>query len=209
MAEPVMNIDIEVNDTCDGLLFTDETTYSAGTILSSTVTSVILRLDYSTLGTFLYYTFTISNNVITAARLRVASTGSDGAAGTDILAELASTVFPLVDFDLSADYGVTIPDVEDGIYYTTYTIAGNSGGAYSYNTTEQDIIACSACCCISKMFQEIDPNACCDDKKWMTAMRAASYLSAARYATQGGFVDNAVTALNKAQEVCDDGCGCN
>ena len=204
MSEPVMSIDVEVNDTCDGLLFTDETTYTAGTILSSTVTTATVNVAYSTLGTSIEYVFTVANNVITAATLSIG--GADPATITD---ELVSTVFPLVDFGLSTDYGVTIPDVEDGVYYTTYTIAGDPVTPYEYDTTQQVLIECGACCCISKMFQELNPENCCDDKKWMTAMRAASYLSASRYATQGGFVDNAVANLNMAQSICSEGCGCS
>lgn len=205
MAAPTILPDVTVNDTCNGLIFNDNTVYSAGTILSSTVTTVTLKLAYSSLGTYIQYVFTVVNNVITECTLSLA-----GDTPVVITSELASTVFPLVDFDLTADYGVTIPTSEDGVYYTTYRVQGTSGGQpYNYSGTQQVLIECAACCCISKMFQELNPENCCDDKKWMTAMRAASYLSASRYATQGGFVDNAVAALNMAQSICDNGCGCN
>lgn len=210
MPAPTMSIEVVNNETCNGLLFTDETTYSAGTVLSSTVTTATVKLEYSTLGTYINYIFTVNNNVITAAVLGVAT--ENPAESTVITGELASTVFPLTDFDLSADYGVTIPDVEDGVYNTTYTIEGSSGtppASYEYDTVEQAIVTCETDCCISKLFVDIDPEGCCDDKKWLTAMRAASYLSAARFSTQVGYVDNAVAALNVASSICEAGCGCS
>ena len=154
MSAPNLTVSIPMNSTGDGLLFSDTTAYSAGTILSSTVTSVNLKLDYSTLGTSIRYTFTVSSNVITAAHLILL----DGSS-TNILSQI-STAFPFVDFDMTADYGTTIPAVEDGIYVATYEILGTSGSPYDYTAVQEQIVSCSACCCISSMFQKLNPEAC-------------------------------------------------
>lgn len=205
MAAPNITPVVTTNTTCDGLVFNDDTVYAGSDIASTDVNQATIRINYSTLGTYIEYVFTINTNVITAATLSVA-----GATPVNIFAELTSTVFPFVNFDLSADYGVTIPTVEDGVYYTTYLVANTGIGpiGFSYTGTQEILVNCATCCCITHMFQEIDPNCGCDDKKWSTAMRAFSYMKAAQFSTEIGNVDNAVSALNKASEICENGCGC-
>lgn len=213
---PDITVDLDVNDECDGLTFQDTTgAYNASTnvggyglpggIATSDIDSAILKLEYSTLGTYIQFNFTVVTNVVTAATLSVG-----GADSTSILSSLASTTFPFTsanEFDFSRDYDVTIPDFEDGIYYLTYTIAGNTPEAFTYTVTQQVAMTCSTACCIAKMFQELDANCGCSSAKLMTALRAQSYLLAAKYSTEVGYIDNAVAALNKASDICENNCG--
>lgn len=212
LTAPDLTIDVTTNTTCNGLLFTDETVYATNPavgILSSQVTSATINLQYSTLGTYIEYVFTISSNVITAATLSLA-----GATPVNIFSQLTSTVFPFTDFNLSQAWtNITIPNVEDGVYYTTYTISGTGGDGspFTYDTTQEILVSCSLCCCIAKKFQSLSVDCACDDKKWMIAMRARSYQYAAQFSADVGDVDNAVAALNLATKICNGsgGCGCS
>lgn len=209
MSAPVMMPDVQANSTCDGLTFTDNTTYLGTSITSAQVATATIRLDYSTLGTYIQYVFTVSSNVITAGTLSLA-----GATPVSITPYIdnhtISNVFPFVDFDLSGDYGVTIPAVEDGVFYTEYRVQGTAMGApFSYSGTQQIEITCEISCCIAKMFQELSADCVCDDAKWMTAMRAQAYLWASKFATQIGNTENATAALNVANSICTNGCGCS
>ncbi len=205
MAAPNVSPNVTANAACDGLTFNDETVYTGSDITSSQVTTATLRVDYSTLETYIQYVFTVLNNVITGATLSLA-----GATPETITEELESTVFPLVDFDVTADYGITIPDVEDGVYYTQYRLQGTDDGeAFNYRGVQQIEIVCETACCIANLFVNLDPNCSCTDSSWMKAMRAQSYLWASQFATQGGNTENATAALNLASEICSGDCGCN
>jgi len=173
------------------------------------VAGLVIVVTNQSEGWYLTYTFTISSGTITACTL-----GLSGATATNILTSLASTVWPFITgvnaFDATADYGVTIPDLTDGIYQIDYTITGTALGddgqptAFSYTTSEQPVLSCDLCCCIDNMF--IESAGCgCDDKA-CNAMRARYYAILAKYAAGRGDVDVAINNFEKAQSFCD-GCG--
>jgi len=202
MSAPNITPQVVTNNSCTTLLFTDATVYTGSAITSSQVTQAIININYATTSSTVIYTFTIISNVITACAVSV-----NGATAVDIYSQLSSTVFPLTSFDLAATYtNVTIPTINDGVYDITYTV---NGSGFSYTGTIETLVNCSTCCCISKMFQKIDPNCGCSEKSWLNAMRAYSYLLAANFSADVGNSDNAVAALNKANDICSNGCGCN
>jgi len=207
MSAPSISPDVTTNTTCDGLTFNDTTVYTGTDITTAQVTSATIRLAYSSLDTAIQYVFTISSNVVTAVTLAVSS--NEPVDISSYIGDTISDAFPFVDFDLSGDYGVTIPAVEDGVYYTTYRVQGNNGSPFSYTGTQQVLISCAACCCVAGLFANLDANCGCSDKAWMKAMRAQAYLNASRFATDVGDVDNAVAALNLATGICDGNCGCS
>ena len=208
MAAPDILPRVVANDECDGLEFTDSTVYSGSDISSSLVTTATVRLNYSSLDTYIEYVFTVSSNVITAVTLQATENPADATNISSYIGDGISNVFPLVDFDLSGDYGVTIPTVQDGVYYTSYRVQGISEGeSFDYSGTEEIINACAVCCCISTLFAELE-DCGCDDKSWMKAMRAQAYLNAAHFSAAVGNNDNAVAALNLATEICSGNCGC-
>lgn len=164
-------------------------------------------------GWYLTYSFTIDNGTITAATL-----GVSGATATSILSEMSSTAWPFITavnaFDLTADYGVTIPTLSAGVYQATYTIVGTATGslgtpeAFSYTTSEQPVLSYDLCCCIDNLFIEAAGCDCgCD--KGDRAMKARYYLTLARYAANNGDTELATNNFEKASELCDGNCaGC-
>lgn len=225
LSTPDIKISLTVNDTCNGLNFEDTTgNYDAVTNplgwglpdgpATTDVTECVITLVNETESTTIVYTFTVSAGTITAATL----TNTDSTV-TNILSELASTTFPFTSaniFDLSGDYGVTIPAIEDGVYRVYYNVSGSATGSggtpenFDYTIQDSVLVNCNVCCCISKLFQSIDPQCECSDKTWKKAMRGYAYMKAAQYITESsGNVEQAVAALNKAQDICDGNCGCN
>jgi hypothetical protein len=219
-----LSISTTNNSTCNGLTFEDTTgTYNVTSnpdgyglpegIVSNDITSATIVLTNQSDNTYITFVFTVSSGTITAATLSV-----QGGTATSILSELSSTVFPFVTanaFDMSADYGVTVPEITDGLYQTEYTVSGTStgGGAlpsqtFSYTTSIQELVYCATKCCITKMFANIDPNCGCAADAIVKANRADGYLKIAISAAEYGKIDEAVAALNKATELCDCGCGC-
>ena len=159
------------------------------------------------------YVFTIALGVITAATLSLS-----GGTPASILAELDSTAWPFVEdvneFDLWADYGITLPDFEDGVYEVTYEITGESDSTgelldFDYTTSESFVVDCEIACCISKMYAALDPDCSCSDKGQVSADKAYAFLKSAIYSAEYGSNDEAVEALAAAQKICDCGCtGC-
>lgn len=215
---PDVTIDLEVSNSCESLLLTDSTgTYNATTNPSgyglpsgpavNDVTGLSVVLNYDTQGTYITFTFTIASGVITAATLSVA-----GGTATSILSSLVSTTWPLTSFDFFRDYSVTIPTFDLGVYSVDYTISGSvSGTSFAFTTSKAILNECSANCCIQQKFASIDVSCGCANKEILSAMVTRGYLMAARYAAQSGDTDNAVLALNKANELCsaDGDCGCS
>lgn len=216
-----VSIAVTKNEACSGLFLEDTTgQYNAvtnpegyglpGGATSDNVTNVIVVLRYSTLGTYITYNFTVLLGVIQACTLAI-----EGGTPVDITAELPHTVWPFDSdhqFELTADYGVTIPTIGDGVYQVEYTIEGEAGApaeAFSYTTSEQFVLDCEARCCIHKLYASLDPNCSCSDEKQKTADEAYTWLQTANYAAEYGDVDKAVDALKKAKELCDCNCkGC-
>lgn len=218
MNRPDLSIELEVSNSCESLLLTDDTgTYNSVTNptgyglpsgpTANQVTGLSVVLNYETQGTYITFTFTVASSVITAATLSVA-----GGTATDILSSLASTVFPLTDFDFFRDYDVTIPEFDLGVYSVDYTITGTvSGTSFSFTTSKCLSNICSTSCCIQQWFASVDLSCGCASKDLYDAMVAKGYLMASIYAAQSGDTANAVLALNKADELCsgEGGCGCN
>jgi len=230
ITRPDLKINVTVGAECSGFTVDDTTgTYDVTTNPEgyglpdgptvNNVTGLVIVVTNQSEGWYLTYTFTISSGTITACTL-----GLSGATATNILAELSSTVWPFITgvnaFDATADYGVTIPDLTDGIYQIDYTITGEAYGdsapptlsAFSYTTSEQPVLACDLCCCIDNMFIEAAGCDCgCDGA--MNAMRARYYATLAKYAAGRGDTDLAINNFEKAQSLCDGctgGCGgCN
>jgi hypothetical protein len=212
MSAPAITPRVVANDECDGLEFTDSTVYSGSDISSSLVTTATVRLNYSSLGTYIEYVFTVVSNVITAVTLQATENPADATNISSYIGDGISNVFPLVDFDLSGDYGVTIPTVQDGVYYTSYRVQGlnEADAPFDYSGTEEVIISCSLCCCVANKFASINPDCGCEDKDLLVATRAWGYMMAARYAGDVGNIDNAVASLNIGTTICDNNdCGCS
>lgn len=220
-----LSIDFDPNSTCDGLTFQDTTgSYNAVSnpegyglpngIVVNDITAAEITLEYESESADITYAFTVASGVVTAATLSVA-----GATAVNILSELASTTFPFTSanpFDLAGDYGVTIPEQNDGLYQVVYTISGTStgGGAlpsqtFSYTTSIEQLITCATNCCISKMEADLDPNCGCHSEAFDKAVRARAYLNMAISAAEYGKTDEAKEALTKASSMCEGGCGCS
>jgi hypothetical protein len=206
---------LATDTTCTTLTFNDTTgTYNASTnplgyglpsgIASSDVTSINLTIRFESAGIYLTYLFTVSSNVITAATLSL-----NGATPVDITSKLLSTAFPIVSFNPLGSYGVILPTLEDGVYSTEYTISGTASATpFSYTTSQQIITDCNICCCNTKQFLNVDPN--CEDfeDKLEDAMIVLGWIQVAKSNAEYGNINAAVSALNKAAELCDCGCGC-
>lgn len=203
MARPTLTIATEINEACDTMTLWDTTAdYGGGTVTTASVESVVIVVRNKTTGTYFTYTFTVGTNVISAATLSL-----DGGTATNILAELASTAWPFIvdvnEFDLWADYGVTLPDFDDAVYQPEYTISRTTATAYSYTTSVAVLKDCDTCCCISGKFAALDPNCNCSSAALDLAIQADTWLKTARAAAAMGDVTKAVAALTKADETCN------
>lgn len=205
MARPDLSISTEINEACTTMSLWDTTDdYGGGTVTINSVTQVVIVVNNKSTGTYFTYTFTVSSGTITAATLSI-----DGGTATTITSELSSTAWPFIvdvnEFDLWGDYGVTLPEFADGVIQPEYTI---SGDGYSYTTSVTEMVTCDICCCVSKMFANLDPSCECSDAATANAIKADTELMIALAAADMGDVTKAVAALAKAQEICDCSCGC-
>jgi hypothetical protein len=214
-----LELELEFTDygTCANLYMIDQTgTYNAisnptgyGTPNPSTteVTDFTLTLVYNSLNnTEAEFVFEVTTGTITAATLSFAS-----GAPTDILADLQSTSFPFTElnpFNFMRDYGTTLPTLEDGIYTLEYEISGSdSGDPFTYTATKTLPITCNTAACIKNIYLTAGIN----DEILNRAYQAQKWLDIAVYNTEEGNYANAVTALNRAAEICDEDindCGC-
>ena len=202
MAAPNLAITLTVNSTCSDMTITDSTSdYGGGTITTASVTGVVIVVTLSG-GTYLTYTFTVASNVITAATL-----GVSGATPASILSELEVALWPFwngvggeLPFKIWRDYGITVPEFEDGVIDVTYTITGSG---YSYTTSAATTVPCvSTYCCVAKMGQAIDPSCQCEDCMWKF-IKDYAHLTLANMSTNIGNTDRAAKHLTKASELCD------
>lgn len=203
MARPTLTIDTEINEACTTMTMWDTTAdYGGGTVTTAGIESSTIVVRNKTTGTYFTYTFTIGTNVISAATLSL-----DGGTGTDILAELSSTAFPFIlnvnEFDLWADYGVTLPDFDDAVYQIEYTITRTTATAYSYTTSKMNVRDCDLCECIAGKLIDIDPSCDCSDKNIPFVQRIQALNQSAIFAAEKGMTTKAVNALNKAIELCN------
>lgn len=217
VTSPSVQIDLAANSSCSGILLNDITgeypDAPAGYGLpggpeSNDVEGVVVTATFSLLGTSLVYTFTVASGVITAATLSIG-----GGSATDILANLPSTVWPFVDFDLlSSEYGVTMPSFVDDAVSVEYEISGHVGlDAFSTTITQNTTITCNAQCCLDKKAINLELNCNCKDN---SAVLDACFLNAlilqADASARNRFTERAAAALQKATTICADSgnCGC-
>jgi hypothetical protein len=208
-----LSIELETATDCSDILLTDDTgTYPTapegygltGGIVAGDVTSLIITVNMGG-GIYFTYTFNLSHSTIISCLLSI-----NGGTGTDITAVLNSTYFPLVDFSLFGDYGVTLPSLEDGVVEVDYNISGVSGSGESFNylTSEEALVVCSTCCCIERLGLSIDPLCDCSENAMMTYLRASTYLEIAGMNAEIGNMETAQAALDKASGICNCG-GCS
>lgn len=211
-----LSAQICVEDGCTKLLFND-TTGSVdaacaadvnefgyglvGGITSADVEEAIINVYYPLMTTPVKFTFTIVSNEITDATITDLNN-----VVTNIFSLLTSTVFPFVDFDISADYGVTVPEVTDGLYTWDYTIAGPNNGDFSYTTSGGFTSDCTVDCCIEKSYLEMRSNCGCFEDKVKGIIRSEVFLWASRYAINVGQDSEADNFLTKAKESCETNC---
>jgi hypothetical protein len=149
------------------------------------------------------FDFTISSHVIKECLF----TDLNGTV-TDITALLESTVFPLTNFDVTlAAYGVTLPEMADGIFKWDYTISGLIGELpFSYTTSDEALSSCSVNCCIENKYVEMDLSCGCFDDKLKNLILSEVLLQGAKYAMNVGQDSKAQGMLDKAAEICDSNC---
>ena len=219
MALERLDLSIELTNAtdCSDITLTDDTgLYNVTTnplgyglpsgITINNVTSLIITVNMGG-GIYITYTCIVSSGVITSCLLSI-----NGGAGTQIVSLLSSTTFPVNGFSLfSTDYGVTLPLLEDGIVEVDYVISGAvEGEAFNYLTDQSILLSCSLCCCIHKQLLLIDPNCSCSETKMQNYLRTTTYLEVAEMNMDIGKNEEALIALNKATELCNEcGCGCN
>lgn len=209
---------IEIEKGCTQLLFSDITGFLvtlcndeynefgyglADGIALDDVTSAQLNVYYPSMTTPITFDFIIASHVITECLF----TDLNGTV-TDITALLESTVFPLTNFDVTlAAYGVTLPEMADGIFKWDYTISGLSGGlSFSYTTSDEALSSCSVNCCIENKYVEMDLSCGCFDDKLKNLILSEVLLQGAKYAMNVGQDSKAQGMLDKAAEICDSNC---
>lgn len=211
-----LSAQICVEDSCSKLLFSD-TTGSVDAacaadvnilgyglvngITSTDVEGAVINIYYPLMTNPVKFTFTIVSNAITNATITDLNNVT-----TNIFSLLTSTVFPFVDFDISADYGVTVPEVTDGLYTWDYTINGTSPEEFTYTTSGGFTSDCTVDCCIEKSYLEMDSNCGCFEDKVKGIIRSEVFLWASRYAINVGQDSKADNFLTKAKENCETNC---
>jgi len=211
-----LSAQICVEDSCSKLLFSDTTgsvdaacaadvnEFGYGLvdgITSADVEGAIINVYYPLMTTPVKFTFVIVANEITDATITDLNNVT-----TNIFSLLTSTVFPFVDFDISADYGVTVPEVTDGLYTWDYTISGTSPEEFTYTTSGGFTSDCTVDCCIEKSYLEMDSNCGCSEDKVKGIIRSEVFLWASRYAINVGQDSKADNFLTKAKESCETNC---
>lgn len=173
-----------------------------GGIALDDVTSAQLNVYFPSMATPITFDFIIASHVITSATL----TDLNGVV-TDITSLLESTVFPLTNFDITLDYGVTIPKLSDGIIKWDYTISGVSGGeSFSYTTSDEALSDCELNCCIENKYLALDKGCGCFDNKVKDVIKSEIFLWGARYAMNVGQDDKAEGFLNSGTDLCESNC---
>jgi len=211
-----LSAQICVEDSCTKLLFSD-TTGSVdaacasdvnelgyglvGGIESADVEGAIINIYYPLMTNSVKFTFVIASDVITDATITDLNNVT-----TNIFSLLTSTVFPFVDFDISADYGVTVPEITDGLYKWDYNINGTTPENFSYTTSDAFTSDCTTDCCIEKSYLEIDIDCGCFENKIKTIIRSEVFLWGSRYAMNVGQDSKADELLTKAKENCESNC---
>ena len=167
------------------------------------VSQAVLNVYFPSISTPITFTFTIVDHVITNATL----TDLEGVT-TDITSLLESTVFPLTNFDITLDYGVTLPELADGIVKWDYTITGLDADdeTFSYTTSDEALVSCNTNCCVEKSYLEMDTNCGCFDSKLKNIITSEVFLQGAKYAMNVGQDSKAQGMLDKATDICQSNC---
>ncbi len=213
-----LTIDVSVIDPCTGLQLVDTTgEYNADTnpfgynspggIDTQDVTELVIVLTENALGTTLTYTFELDSEDIIGATLSLG-----GATPVDIFDNLVSYVWPFTEnnpFELTKDYGVSIPEFGDDVYKTEYTIAGNSGGDdFELTALSYLPVGCTSRCCIDKKWVNVDLNCSCDNNANVEILYLESLYNQFIYSTDAGSLTQALAALREMQKICGTDCGC-
>lgn len=219
---PLTRLDLSgsicIEDGCSKVIFND-TTGSVGAacaedenalgygltggIIADDVTGVVLNVYYPDMTTPFIFTFVVASSVITSCILTDLN-GND----TDITADLVSTAFPLVDFQVNlAAYGVTFPETSDGIIEWDYTISGTSDDeTFSYTTSGGQLIDCTAKCCIEKSYLDIDTDCNCLSDKLDSIIKSEIFFNAAHYAIHVGQDIKSNDFIKLANDICKTNC---
>ncbi len=208
VSQPNLTIALTENTGCSGISLADTTDdYGVGSNPSvNDVDTVTIDVEFGSLETTIEYIFTVSSGTITACTLSIA-----GDTPTSIFSSLPSTVWPFTTttpFDLTADYGVTLPTFADDVFTVDYTIEGTSGGDdFSYTVTEGTTVLCNSRCCLDKLWIAIDPNCSCSNEAMSEAMLGESLYNKVVYSAQYNDITSALAALTSLQRLCNSNCG--
>jgi len=208
MAAPNLVIEI-INNDCSGLLFNDTTSdYGTGDVIGvGDVAEVKLNLTYNSTATTLKYVFTLSSGVITAATLAINS-----GTATNVLTEITNTTWPFDSdnkFELTGNYGVTIPTFADDVYTIEYILSGTwDGDAFEYSSSRSKFVGCASRCCIDKKWADIDPSCSCSNSARERLVYGESLFYVADLASEDGNLTRALNALNELKLFCSGDCGC-
>ncbi len=214
-----LSIVVTENSGCSGLTLTDTTGVygtdgnvtgygvSGGPAVNDVVT-VTVTLNYRSFGSTIVYVFTVASGTITAATLSLG-----GATPVDIFDNLPDTAWPFDSdhpFDLTADYGVTLPTFGDDIYLITYQIEGSVGlDDFDFSTIYNLPVTCALQCCADKRWADIDPTCGCSDTAMQSAMKLQSLIYMVGGSAAEGKLTAALNALEQAQLICNaEDCGC-
>lgn len=173
----------------------------------NSVTSLTVTLNYTKLESELVYIFTISSGSITACTLAFA-----GGTPVSIFSQLVSTGWPFTSsnrFEITKDYGVNIPTLDDMVYEVTYEIEGSiTAQSFDYSTEIQDLLDVATNCCLSKELIKLDINNLTGQE---IALTGYGYLITAHSAVENGNIDQANSYITRAKILCDSmcDCGCN
>lgn len=178
--------------------------YGSPNLASSAVTSATLQVlpyGYTTGYTF---TFTISTNVITAAKV----TDPAGTI-TNILADMDSTVFPFTEalpFEIIGEWLGNGEDSEltSSTYYFEYNV---TDGTNTYTSSADRVIVCQVCCCVRNAEADLDATECsCESATIEKVTRSQIFLDSAIWAMENGEVEKSYTNLMTAKKLCDGSC---
>lgn len=177
-----------------------------GGITLNSVTSAILNVYYPGIAVPIIFNFTVLNGVITNATLT-----NLNSVITNITSLLTSTIFPLFNFEISKNYGVTLPAINDGLYSWDYTIVGaissvGSTTPFSYTTSDKALISCKTNCCILKSYVALDLNCGCLEDNISKIIKSEVFMNASKYSAQVGQYVKSEDLLNDAKDICNFNC---
>lgn len=205
--------DICVENGCSDLVFNDTTGFLVavcsedqnnngyglvGGIAVTDVQLAILNVYFPNVTTPIKFTFTVTGGTITDATLTDVNL-----VVTNIFSILENTLFPITDFNVMFNYGVTIPSLIDGTISWDYTI---SGSGFFYTTSGTRLSDCLTDCCIANSYLKIDTSCDCSKDKLKNIMLSEILLNASKYSMNIGQDAKANDFISKAKEFCDSNC---